>query len=158
MKRLKKQKPRNWIECDKHVINDPSEKEAMKRRKEDSLVCTNKDHIIYIICTLHRISVQYFNGHFPDDVIRYISSLYFLAFEFNYKYDFDENGILYHLGTDLGQNLKYVHPQTLGYVDITPKKKNFIVVLLHKHFRILSQIPKIGILVIKLKSMPKFSF
>lgn len=38
-------------------------------------------------------------GHLPLDVVRYIISMFIIGRKFDYKSDFDSNGILYYLGT-----------------------------------------------------------
>jgi len=59
--------------------------------------------------------------HFPDDIVRHIMSFVMLRQSFTYSYDFDENGILYYLGTSQ-LKMPYVHPETLNLVKIQPQK------------------------------------
>jgi len=76
-----------------------------------------KDHIVFCYLILQEARV------FPLDVSRYIiqtilkNGLYFL----NYVSDFDQNGILYYLGTNEKRE-SYIHPQERHMIECTPTR------------------------------------
>ena len=64
---------------------------------------------------LHNLIIQQIIPEMPTDLINIISD-YMMGLEFTYEHDFDQNGILYYLGTQNGEDVKWVNPATTGKV------------------------------------------
>jgi E3 ubiquitin-protein ligase HECTD1 len=76
-------------------------------------------------CELYILALHQFGrltfGHFPDDIVHHIMSFVICRLTFSYAHDFDDNGILYYLGTQQYKT-PYEHPETLNQVKIRPDK------------------------------------
>jgi len=74
---------------------------------------------LYIL-VLRKFGARNFDN-FPNDVVRHIMSFVICRLTFTYSHDFDDNGILYYLGTQL-YKMPYQNPESLNLVKIQPEK------------------------------------
>jgi hypothetical protein len=110
---------------DRELVTNSINKKEKPSKQLSQLSRANKyDHAfenIYMIIFLKEIGNKFFGyGNFPSDIVFHIVS-FLLHRSFVYEKDFDENGILFWLGT-FQKTAPYQHPLDIGLVKVNPLK------------------------------------
>jgi hypothetical protein len=110
---------------DRELVTNSINKKEKPSKQLSQLSRANKyDHAfenIYMIIFLKEIGNKFFGyGNFPSDIVFHIVS-FLLHRSFVYEKDFDDNGILFWLGT-FQKTAVYQHPLDIGLVKVNPPK------------------------------------